>query len=75
MREVKLKGGPFDGQTLMSEQPLFELRVVFEPEDEAATVDVNDLETHTYRDVDANEADDVLTWCKNNEDPFAGFGG
>lgn len=71
MREVKLRGGPFDGQTLRSEQPLFELRVKFEPEDESATVDINDLETHVYRDVDANEADDVLTWCENKDDPFS----
>ncbi len=42
----------------MSEQPLFDLRVKFEPEDEAATVDFNDLETHIHRDVNA---DDVLT--------------
>lgn len=73
MRDIKLKGGPFDGQTLQSPQPLFEIKIVFEPEDEAATVDINDLETHIYRDVDAGEDDDILTWCEKAGDSFSMF--
>jgi hypothetical protein len=71
MREVKLSGGPFDGQVLQSLKPVFELQIRFEPEDENQTVDFNDLEIHVYRDVDAEDEDDVLTWYETPADPFS----
>jgi len=71
MHEVKLSGGPFDGQLLQSPKPVYEVQIRFEPEDEKQTVDVNELEIHIYRDIDAEEQDDVLTWCKTLADPFS----
>ncbi len=71
MHEVKMNGGPFDGQVLKSSKPVFEVQIRFEPEDEKQTVDVDELEIHIYRDVDADEQDDVLTWCETHTDPFS----
>ena len=73
MRQVKLIGGPFDGQVLKSQKPVFELQLKFEPEDESATVDINDLDVLVYRDADADEHEDILTWCENPSNPFALF--
>lgn len=74
MHEVKLSGGPLDGQVFNSPRPLFEVQIKFEPEDETATVDINDLEVHVYRDVDADDETNILRWCKNPGDPFSMFG-
>jgi|GEM_PF-2958894 hypothetical protein len=71
MHEVKLSGGPFDGQVLQSPKPVFDLQIRFEPGDEKETVEVDQLELHVYRDVDADEQDDVLTWCESRTDPFS----
>ena len=66
-----MSGGPFDGQVLQSPRPVFEILIKYVPEDETQTVDINELEIHTYRDVDAEGDDDLLTWCQPTIDPFS----